>query len=291
MNISIGYRTRKAVLCIICGDVALDCDKPLSAYRTHAQLSEYFLEDLRLDPTSIIEASRPNKTESLLKFYNGKKELKCIIEGAVRPEYYNRSSFAVEDAVKHLNDFLKNDGYQLIKSGNRYILIMSLGVPLVDEGNTSPAILTDEYVSELHLKCEQKLNSNDYEGAITNARTLIEAVLVDIEVQLTGKRHGYKGDLPQQFKAVTKSMRLDEERDLDQRFKDVVRGLGQVVHGLAPLRNKMSDGHARERKPAPHHARLVVNASVTVSRFLVESFVFQTGLGLLKPHESKGITK
>ena len=54
-----------------------------------------------------------------------------------------------------------------------------------------------------------------------------------------------------------------------------------VANGLAPLRNKMSDGHARERRPAPHHARVIVNAAKTVATFLVESYVFQRDKELL----------
>ena len=74
---------------------------------------------------------------------------------------------------------------------------------------------------------------------------------------------------------------MDDQRpDLDDRFKDVIRGLVMIANGLAPLRNKMSDGHARERKPAPHHARVVVNAAKTVSAFLVESYRYQKEKGV-----------
>ena len=114
------------------------------------------------------------------------------------------------------------------------------------------------------------------------ARTLLEAVLSELEARLAGIKANYKGDLPKQFKQVAKLLRMDEQRqDLDDRFKDVIRGLVMVTNGLAPLRNKMSDGHARVRKPAPHHARVVVNAAKTVSAFLVASYSYQTERGLL----------
>ena len=61
-----------------------------------------------------------------------------------------------------------------------------------------------------------------------------------------------------------------------------MRGLVQTVNGLASLQNKISDRHARTRKPAPHHARVVVNAAKTVAVFLVESFAAQTAAGLLR---------
>lgn len=145
-------------------------------------------------------------------------------------------------------------------------------------------ILSDEYIKELSDKCTLKLAARDFDGAITNARTLLEAVLAALEERLTGTRGDYKGDLPKQFKRVARLLRMDDERsDLDDRFKDVIRGLVMIANGLAPLRNKMSDGHARERRPAPHHARVIVNAAKTTATFLVESYTYQSEKGLLPP--------
>ena len=143
-------------------------------------------------------------------------------------------------------------------------------------------VLSDDYVRELSEKCDSRLHSGDLDGAITVGRTLLEAILGELEVRIAGAKGDYKGDLPKQFKQVTKLLRMDDQRpDLDDRFKDVIRGLVMIANGLAPLRNKMSDGHARERKPAIHHARVVVNAAKTVSSFLVESYVYQASRGLL----------
>ncbi len=143
-------------------------------------------------------------------------------------------------------------------------------------------VLSLAYVHELEAKIDQRLTVADLDGAITAARTMLEAVLVELEKQLTGTPGDYKGDLPRQFKAVAKRLRIDDERtDLDDNFKQVARGLVQVVNGLAPIRNKMSDGHARERTPEFHHARVTVNAAKTVATFLVESYLVQRERGLV----------
>jgi hypothetical protein len=152
-------------------------------------------------------------------------------------------------------------------------------------------VLSDEYVQELARKCDERLANRDFEGAITTGRTVLEAILVELEERLAGTRGDYKGDLPKQFKQVARLLKMDDKRpDLDDRFKDVIRGLVMVTNSLASLRNKISDGHARERKPAPHHARLVVNAAKTVASFLVESYAFQRAKGSLdgKPSSNKG---
>jgi hypothetical protein len=84
-------------------------------------------------------------------------------------------------------------------------------------------------------------------------------------------------------------LRLDDDReDLDARFKDVVRGLVTVVNGLAPLRNKLSDGHARVRMPARHHAEVVVNAATTVAVFLGQSYQAQARAGRFPDRPANG---
>jgi hypothetical protein len=150
-------------------------------------------------------------------------------------------------------------------------------------------VLSLAYVHELETKVDLRLTAADLEGAITAARTMLEEVLVELERQLAGTPGDYKGDLPRQFKAVTKQLRIDDERpDLDDNFKQVARGLVQVVNGLTPIRNKMSDAHARARKPEVHHARVIVNATKTVATFLVESYLVQRERGLLPPTGSLG---
>ncbi len=143
-------------------------------------------------------------------------------------------------------------------------------------------VLSDAYVQELVEKCDDRIRRGDFDGAITSGRTMLEATLGELQLRLTGARDDYKGDLPKLFRQVAKLLRMDDERsDLDDRFKDVIRGLVTVVHALASLRNKISDGHPRVRRPPAHHARLVVNAAKTVSSFLVESYAFQRNKGVL----------
>jgi hypothetical protein len=180
------------------------------------------------------------------------------------------------------NANLSADGWELAQgkaiSGKPTFVgrqLASAGVVLPSE-SLGHDVLSDEYVRELSGKCDDRLADGDLEGAVTVARTLLEAILGALELRIAGKVNDYKGDLPKQFKAVGKLLKMDDQRaDLDERFKDVIRGLVTVVGGLAPLRSKIGDSHARIAKPPLHHARFVVNASKTVSTFLVESYAYQ----------------
>ena len=186
--------------------------------------------------------------------------------------------------VSSFNRHLELDGWELVESRiisgrPTYVGRRRLG-EAVELRHESDVILSDEYVRELSGKCSSRLASGDLEGAITTARTMLEAVLQELDRVLDDQEADFGGDLPRLFKSVSSKLGMDTGRtDLDASFKQVVRGLVQVVHGLAPIRNRMSDGHPRQRKPAPHHASVIVNASRTVATFLVESYAFQRNSG------------
>ena len=214
-----------------------------------------------------------------------------IVHPVVRPNSNDARTLVLE-----FNNHLVVDGWELVEgkpiSGRPTFVARrrASGAVALPDPILATDVLSDEYVRELSGKCDARLASEDLDGAVTVARTLLEAVLSELEARLAGARGNYKGNLPKQFKKVTKLLRMDEQRpDLDDRFKDVIRGLVMVANGLAPLRNKMSDGHARERKPAPHHAHVVVNAAKTVSVFLVESYTYQIAKGLI--HETSPAVK
>ena len=212
-----------------------------------------------------------------------------MLHPVVRPDQKDAAAL-----VAVLNEHLAPDGWEITAgkriSGRPTYMARRRGSTAVSlpASHHAPDILTDEYVAELSGKCDERLASGDLDGAVTLGRTLLEAVLGELEVRITGKRGDYKGDLARQFKAVTKVLRMDEQRtDLDDRFKDVIRGLVMIANGLAPLRNKLSDSHARVCKPAPHHARVVGNAAKTVASFLVESYSYQRKKGLLPRPEGE----
>lgn len=195
-----------------------------------------------------------------------------------------------EDAAAHLNSFLASQRVKLVFNGVNYDFRETVASDVDFSADVLTMIEGDSpYVEEQVRKCGVKLAAKDYDGAITNARTLIEAVLVELEGELIATRNDYRGDLSAQYKAVSKRLGMDDQRaGLDAGFKDVIRGLVMIVNGITPIRNKMSDAHARKAIPAPHHARVVVNAAKTVATFLIESYDMQRRRGSLKTVTADG---
>lgn len=164
------------------------------------------------------------------------------------------------------------DEYRLIISRLEGIV-----VPL-NATRVEPNVLTLEYIHELSTKAEKRLANSDLDGAITVARTMVEAVLAQLELRLTGQKGNYSGDLQRQYKAVAKLLRIDDKDDkVDEGFKHIARGLVQIVNGLAVIRNMASDSHARQVRPQVRHARVAVNSARTVGSFLVEVYLAKHG--------------
>lgn len=136
--------------------------------------------------------------------------------------------------------------------------------------------LTDESIKEHVEKASAKIANGDSAGATTNAYTLVEEFLKQI---LRTTRTAFKdteGDIRALYKLVAGPLNLDPGGEsLESYLRAILGGLQSQVGGLYELANKTSDRHARSYNPAPHHARLAVNAAFTLCEFLLESLEYQ----------------
>ncbi|KQT83702.1 abortive phage resistance protein [Methylobacterium sp. Leaf465] len=119
----------------------------------------------------------------------------------------------------------------------------------------------------------------DPEGAITVARTLLEAVCKHILDGL-GIAYAPKDDLPKLYGAVARGLKLAPDQHREEPIRAILGGAMNLVNGLGTLRNRFSDAHAddpptEERprvRPSPRHASLAVNAAGAIATFLVETY-------------------
>lgn len=271
--------TLRALTGIITGD---DSRAP---YRKGRDI-ETFLGRFYQSPTPLAGSySRAQYTEHALRAVQGTDALARILVAAVHPSEFVDSPVKSDDAVAYLNEHLVHDGVELIRDGRAWKLIAT-GADQITVSTLGPAAdpLTHEFIIEQLGKCERKLIERDNDGAITNARALLEAVFREIEHRVSGAATDTKGDLTRQYRGVQKLLHLQTDRsDIPESLRQMLSGLVSIVHGVAAARNTMSDAHAPEYRPAPHHARLVVNAAKTVADFLLASYEVQRDRGLIKP--------
>ncbi|MFF1992818.1 hypothetical protein ACFVWC_16380 [Bacillus mycoides] len=110
----------------------------------------------------------------------------CLDEGL----YFEKQfvEYETQDMVlKHWNKYLKFDNYEIIRQENTYRLkdLKSAQIHIkVEEIET----LSTDFMNQQIEKCDKKILDADYDGAITNARSLVEEVLLALEERVTGER-------------------------------------------------------------------------------------------------------
>jgi len=248
-------------------------DSGLVPYKTGPQLVDFFVQFGANDQYGDGFPSRWRYTEEKVREFNGTKELKNIIEQSLDPRDFIDWSGNIEQTIRIFNDFLKFDGYELKKVGEFYKIADSAG--LLVEPITVIGISQD-FIQEQIAKCNEKIDQGDYNGAITNARSLAEAVLIEIIEEHECEEVKNDGKLENLYKRVKKILNLTIDPDtLPPTVIQILSGLDSISSGLAGLSNNSGDRHANKFKTKKHHARLAVNATMTFVDFLLDSKQYQ----------------
>lgn len=254
-------------------------DVPGLPYRSGPQLVKFFNQFGARDvyPSGGGFPTRRIYAQDKVRELNGSAALKEVIAKIVDPREFSKAEKSVEEAVALLNENLKYDGYELVRDGHMFkVRELSAGRVKLDASAHVPDELTQLTIDENIRKCETKLSEGDYSGAITNARSLIEAVLIGIEKDMATDTPAYDGDLVKLYKRVQKLLNLEPDRkDISEPLRQILSGLTSIVNGLAAMRNKMSDAHALTYRPSRHHAKLAVYAATTLADFLFETKSYQ----------------
>ena len=85
-----------------------------------------------------------------------------------------------------------------------------------------------------------------------------------------------EGDIRALYNGLKAPLHLDpKEESLELHLKTVLDGFQKLIGGLYTIANKASDRHDRRYHPAPHHAKLVVNAAFALGDFLYGTYEYQ----------------
>ena len=276
----ISEKTIEALQEIINGDGAL------GIYRRGKELVSFFNGFGRNDEYGRGFSSRSHYTTECLRSFNGSGKLKDIIESVVDPRDYispeaissseTSQEAQLDRTVGYLNKFLAYDGYRLKKdeTRNRYEVVRLDGGIVPNENLDT---LSDEFINEQITKARDKLAQDDYDGAITNVRSLLEAFQEEIIRRSGAEVPKYDGDLLKLYKKTKQVLNLDPSEQPSEILKQILTGLNSIVSGLSGMSNKMGDRHSRTYKPSRHHAKLAINAAFTFCEFLHDSYKYQEG--------------
>jgi hypothetical protein len=157
------------------------------------------------------------------------------------------------------NSHLEADGYEIYESERRshrpIFASRLITAPITLDRQVS---VDSGFIREQLEKCDSKLQSQDYDGAITNARALVESVLAEIHQRCTGKSLPSSGSLLADYKRVKDLLNLSEHQHVQEGLKALVRAFNGIIDSIDSLSNKLGDRHRRILKPEKHHAKLVL---------------------------------
>lgn len=199
---------------------------------------------------------------------NGTPRLKSTLEEFTDPRRFNGDEHLVEKIVGDINQVIKYDGFALIKKGNTY-KILDTQVSFIEPETI--ATIGHEFVIEQIEKCQQKIAIEDFNGAITNARTLCEAVFIHIIETIEKVEVKNDGNVINLWTKAKKALKLDLKKDEIPDFVfQILSGLESSINGLAALSNRAGDRHANKFKTKRHHAKLAINTTMTLCDFLID---------------------
>jgi hypothetical protein len=255
-------------------------DAKMSPYRSGPNLVSFF-NAYGADDVYPMGGGFPSRwayAEAKLTAINDTPQMAEAIEAVFDPLVFERGNIEVQPAVDDMNKYLRRDGLQvvIVDGAAKVRTLSGNAVRFAAPPIAHPSSM--EFIRENVEKCERKLREGDDRGAITNARSLCEDVLVDIERQLDPAATAYDGDLVKLYKRVRKLLHMEpSDYDKDGPVTQLLRGLVTVVDGLAGMSNALGDRHGGGggAKPKPHHAALLVNAANTLCTFVSASFEAQ----------------
>jgi hypothetical protein len=283
MNLS--NKSLTALAEIITGGAAREATERLAPYRTLSDLMGFFRDfgERDLHPGSGAPSRFSYTLEKLEKF-NGSDTMQRIICNAL--EFWGEGHLNPEPAAARLNMFLRKDGYEAVieerylrMNGDRaetepYFVVRTLRSAVLE----APLLvkLSEQSITEHVAKAKRKIEAGDHAGAIANAYTLVEGFLKALLHKTGTLFNENEGDIRALYKLVAQPLNLEPKGDhLENYLKAILDGLQKQIGGLFEAANKASDRHARRYNPAPHHARLAVNAAFTLCEFLLESYEYQ----------------
>ncbi|MGL4946593.1 MAG: abortive infection family protein [Cetobacterium sp.] len=250
-------------------------DNRLYKYRTYSELQTLFYGNYDGEN---VEGNRKFYCEFAL---NNIKNLETLLKEISDYRNFEYKSEIIQDEyIKKLNQILEGDNLKIKKQSKSNLILIKINEienKIMKDELKSKDILTLSYIEEQIQKIQNKILNEDYSGAITNSKTLLEQVVRDLSTILESEY--LDNNFKKSFDNLRSKMNLEPKNYKIDSFRKIISGLASSLDGVIEIRNKCSDGHSRMYNPEKHHAKLCANASLTISEFLVESYLYQNKLG------------
>jgi len=248
-------------------------DGEFSEYKSGPKLVDFFNNNLGFDDEyGRGFPSRGEYVKQKLEELNEQGRIDEVLKSYLSPVNYVEEENQLNKLLEKTNKYLEFDGFKIVLQ-NKKLKILFLDNNLIEAGKVQK--IDNEFIRENLNKCDAKITEGDNSGAITNARALLETILLYIYRETTGEDFSFDGDLTKLYKNISKILNLSIDKKIEENTKQVLGGMLSVVNGIAGISNKLGDRHGKieeQYKVEKSMAILVVNATKTLSEFLISTY-------------------
>lgn len=135
--------------------------------------------------------------------------------------------------------------------------------------------LNHDFINEQIRKCNEKIVNNDFNWAITNARSFLEAVIIEIIEEANWEEVKNDWNVKKLFTKAKNILNLENRDNYPFSVTQILGWIDELISWLASLSNNLWDRHANKFKTQKHHAKLAINSSMTIADFLIDSRNYQ----------------
>ena len=266
VNISLPYLSIRDICDIsIRLGFPMQCDEECLIYDEILNLRHEYFEKM-LD--YFIKA---NRCPDLLAFLFGKSQFQSKLSDLPREKieaYYNH---IVKTVLGKINSILHFSGHEMKIIGQKFVVQPS-GTKLEVHAPTIEKTIDRPYIADLTARALQDIDAGHFDSALTKSKTLLEEVFKYVIEQKCGT-HPKNDTITKLNKHFIDLYYMEMDTKNKQNTDELLHGLAKIIAAISELRNRNSDahGHGSERTNdiKDHHARLVVNASMTLAEFIL----------------------
>lgn len=210
-----------------------------------------------------------NECSDLLSYLFSEKQFSKILFGysvdIIEKTYKNITG----EIIKQINGLLHFGRNELMVIGGKFV-VKKIGSKFEIEVPKIKAI-DRVYIKDISGRAMYDVENSNYDSAITKSRTLLEEVFCYV-IEKKNEIPSTSGDVAILYKQVKTCYNMHADKNMDKRINTLLSGLEKIISGISEMRNKDSDAHGVGAKRIgidEYHARLLVNASMTMADFIL----------------------
>lgn len=212
---------------------------------------------------------KENRVPDLLAYFFEKTRFSKHLSGCSAEEVNSIYEQIKGTVIKKINGILTFSGNELIVRNNQFV-IQKIGSNVEIQ---TPMLknIDREYIKSICNRAMQDVEQQNFDSAITKARTLLEEIFCYVIEKKNGSPTD-SGDIAKMFKQVKDLYNMHTDPSVDRRINTLLSGLNSIVSAIAEMRNKDSDAHgvgAARISVEEHHARLLVNSAMAMADFIL----------------------